>query len=69
MTGHERVQRGHNFWGPNARESSDAEGGQQETTAMQQLLAPEFIIFLAFAILGFLSMRVYGRSSQAKSQA
>jgi hypothetical protein len=30
------------------------------TTAMQQLLAPEFIIFLAFVIPGFLSMRMYG---------
>lgn len=27
---------------------------------MQQLLSPEFIIFLAFIIPGFLSMRVYG---------
>lgn len=27
---------------------------------MQQLLAPEFILFLAFIVPGFLSMRVYG---------
>lgn len=27
---------------------------------MQQLLAPEFIILLAFVVPGFLSMRVYG---------
>lgn len=27
---------------------------------MQQMLAPEFIIFLAFIVPGFLSMRVYG---------